>query len=86
MKILAHSKDPRSNELITYQGEIPTYLLPKILKFKKLEVTWNKIAYNDWVLPKVGRKSATAPPKHKCLIVVLMLNLGWSAPLLAIPC
>jgi len=40
MKILAHSKDPRGNELITYQGEIPTYLLPELLKFKKMEITW----------------------------------------------
>lgn len=41
---------------------------------------------NVEVLPKVGRKSATASPKHKSLIVALMLNLGWSAPLLAIHC
>ena len=33
-----------------------------------------------------GAKSATASPNHKSLIVALMLNLGWSAPLLAIPC
>ena len=38
------------------------------------------------VLPKVGRKSATASPNHKSLIVALLLNLGWSAPLLAIHC
>jgi len=44
------------------------------------------ISYNGQVLPKVGRKSATASPKHKSLIVALMLNLGWSAPLLAIHC
>lgn len=44
------------------------------------------IAPNVEVLPKVGRKSATASPKHKSLIVALLLNLGWAAPLLAIHC
>ena len=44
------------------------------------------IAHNGQVLPKVGRKSATASPKHKSLIVALMLIVGWSAPLLAIHC
>ena len=39
---------------------------------------------NEKVLPKVGRKIATASPEHKSLIVALMLSLGWSAPLLAI--
>lgn len=34
MEILAHSKKQRGNELITYQGEVPTYLLPELLKFK----------------------------------------------------
>lgn len=58
MKILAHSKDPRSNELITYQGEIPTYLLPKILKFKKLEVTWNKIDTSKYFVIKNRRKNS----------------------------
>lgn len=46
----------------------------------------SSIGYNVEVLPKVGRKSATASPKHKSLIVALMLIVGWSAPLLAIYC
>ena len=52
----------------------------------QLLVCSGSIATNVEVLPKVGRKSATASPKHKSLIVALMLNLGWSAPLLAIYC
>jgi len=43
MKILAHSKESRGNELITYQFELPTYLIPELLKFKKMEITWNRI-------------------------------------------
>lgn len=42
MKILARSKEGRGNELSTYQFECPTYLLPELLKFKKMEVTWNE--------------------------------------------
>jgi len=36
MKILAHSKESRGNELITYQFELPTYLIPELLKFKNI--------------------------------------------------
>ena len=52
----------------------------------KLKGHSHQIADNGRVLPKVGRKSATASPKQKSLIVALMLNLGWAAPLLAIHC
>lgn len=55
------------------------------MKILKLYRVCRKMATNGKVLPKVGRKSATASPKHKSFIVALMLNLGWSAPLLAIP-
>lgn len=47
MKTLAYSKDQRGNELITYQFELPTYLLPEILKFKKMEITWRDLTYID---------------------------------------
>lgn len=50
MKILAHSKDHRSNELITYQFNLPTYLLPEILYWKnKMEITWNSKKYEDFI-------------------------------------
>lgn len=43
MKILAHSKEHRGNELIVYQFKFPTYLLPEILYWKnKMEVTWKE--------------------------------------------
>lgn len=45
-----------------------------------------RVAANVWSIAEGGAKSATASPNHKSLIVALMLNLGWSAPLLAIPC
>ena len=54
---------------------------------ERLELTvCSCIGANGQVLPMVGRKSATASPKHKSLIVALMLIVGWSAPLLAIHC
>jgi hypothetical protein len=57
--------------------------------FLTITVFWKRlvaITHNVKVLPMVGSKSATASPKHKSLIVALLLNLGWSAPLLAIHC
>ena len=56
MKKLAHSKDPRSNELITYQGEVPTYLLPELLKFKRLEITWGDKDYIESINKTILRK------------------------------
>lgn len=58
MKILAHSKENRGNELITYQFGLPTYLLPELLKFKKMEVTWIDIEPYALVRDLVGYKNS----------------------------
>ena len=53
---------------------------------KKRYATTTTFCISLFMMQKVGRKSATASSKHKGLIVALMLNLGRSAPLLAIHC
>ncbi len=68
MKKLAHSKDPRSNELITYQGEVPTYLLPELLKFKRLEITWGDKDYIESINKTILRKEI---PQFNVILITL---------------
>ena len=49
-KILAHSREPRGNELIIFQAEISTYTLLNLLKsMKEMEITWSDLEFGGFV-------------------------------------